>query len=51
MVSRGNRVRERDCSHVLDHQNRGTFKAHKRRKAQIRHKSPPCKFFFQWECP
>ena len=29
----------------LDHQNQGTFEAHKRRKAQIRHKSPAYKSF------
>jgi hypothetical protein len=45
MVSRENRVRARDCGHVLDHQDQGAFEAHKRRKAQIRHKSPACKSF------
>jgi hypothetical protein len=45
MVSRENRVRAREDNRVLDHQNQGTFEAHKRRKAQIRHKSPACKSF------
>ena len=45
MVARENRVRARDDATSLDHQNQGTFEAHKRRKAQIRHKSPAYKSF------